>query len=202
MNLDKYVSTTFYQPLGLQYTCYQPLINGESINNIVPSNYDYSYRKQLIRAFVHDPGAAMMGGVAGHAGLFSTASELGVLFQILINKGTYGGIKYFDTSTIVFFTSKQIADCRRGLGFDKAEFDFKKKNPCSDYASAFTFGHQGFTGTCVWADPAYNLVYVFLSNRTFPNDENSKINTMDIRSKIQDAVYRAIGVDTIGYTRR
>ena len=200
MQLSEYVAKEFYAPLGLYQTTFNAY-NSFPESQIVPSNYDYNFRKQIIKGYVHDPASAMMGGVAGHAGVFSTAREIGILYQVLLNDGYYGGVKYFDTSTVVLFTSKHGTVSRRGLGFDKAECDINKKSPCSEYASAFTFGHQGFTGTCVWADAAYGLVYVFLSNRTFPNDENSKINTMDIRGKIQDIIYKAVGADSIGYSR-
>lgn len=201
VTLDQYVQREFYGPMGLQYTFYNPL-NRLNKKQVVPSNYDYTFRKQLIQGYVHDPGAAMMGGVAGHAGLFSTGLELGMIYQMLVNYGEYGGVKYFEPATVGMFTTRYGSDSRRGLGFDKMEPDEGKPSPCCEAASTFTFGHQGFTGTCVWADPANNLVFVFLSNRTFPDEGNGKINSLSVRSTVQQEVYAALGIDTTGLTKR
>lgn len=111
---------------------------------------------------------------------------------MLLNKGEYGGEKYFSPETVQKFTTQAGKICRRGLGFDKPEPDPDRASPCCSEASCNTYGHQGFTGTCVWTDPQYQLTFVFLSNRTFPDDENSKINSLNVRKNIQEAIYKAI----------
>ena len=141
---------------------------------------------------VHDQGAAMLGGTGGHAGLFSNANDLGVLMQVLLNNGTYAGKKYLDSVTIAKFTAKYSSKSRRGLGFDKPETADKKSSPACEDASPAAYGHQGFTGTCVWVDPKYQLIYVFLSNRTFPDDDNKKLNLLQTRITIQQAIYDAL----------
>ncbi|HYV94568.1 MAG TPA: glycoside hydrolase family 3 N-terminal domain-containing protein, partial [Chitinophagales bacterium] len=189
--LDQFVYEKFYAPLGLSTICFNPLRFFPK-EEIVPSNYDYTFRKDLLQGTVHDQGAAMMGGISGHAGLFSDASDLGTLMQMLLNNGEYAGIKFFDSATVKKFTSQYSTHSRRGLGFDKQEPNPDKGSPCCKSASIQTFGHQGFTGTCVWVDPKYNLIYVFLSNRTFPDDANEKLNNLSIRTRIQQAIYDAI----------
>lgn len=189
--LDDYVRCEIYAPLGISQTTYLPLDYLEK-KNIVPSNYDYDFRRQKLVGFVHDPGSALMGGVAGHAGLFSDTYGLAVIHQMLLNHGTYGGYKVFDSATVDLFTSKQSTISRRGLGFDKQEPNVNKKSPCSELASDNTFGHQGFTGTCVWSDPLTQLTLIFLSNRTFPDDTNNKISTMAVRTKIHTLLYESV----------
>lgn len=189
--LDQYVYTQFYAPLGLSTMCFNPLRFFPK-EEIIPSNYDYFFRKDLLQGTVHDQGTAMLGGIAGHAGLFSDAGDLAVLMQMLLNQGRYAGRKFFDSSTVRKFTSQYSSHSRRGLGFDKPETDSHKASPACKSASPEAFGHQGFTGTCVWADPKYNLVYVFLSNRTFPDDANEKLISLNIRSRIQQAIYDVI----------
>jgi CubicO group peptidase (beta-lactamase class C family) len=139
-------------------------------------------------------GAAMFGGVSGHAGLFSTAEELGIIFQMMLNNGVYAGKRYFKQSTVDLFTGKFSKISRRGLGFDKPETRAEMGNPCADQTSARAYGHQGFTGTCVWADPEHDLLYIFLSNRTYPNAENKLINSLNIREKVQSLIYTSLGI--------
>lgn len=191
MPLDQFVHEHFYAPLGLGTMCFNPL-RFFAEKEIVPSNFDYVFRKDLLQGSVHDQGTAMLGGIAGHAGLFSDANDLGILMQMLLNGGKYAGIQFFDSSTVLKFTSRYSPHSRRGLGFDKPESNPAKASPCSRSASLQSFGHQGFTGTCVWADPEYELVYVFLSNRTFPDDENNKLAELNIRTRIQQVIYDAI----------
>jgi beta-glucosidase-like glycosyl hydrolase/CubicO group peptidase (beta-lactamase class C family) len=190
-HLDDFMKQHFYDLLGLSRMSFNPL-SGFPVENIVPSNYDFTFRKELLQGTVHDQGAAMLGGVAGHAGLFSNADDLGTLMQMLLNNGTYGGSKYLDSATVARFTGRNGFGSRRGLGFDKPETEENKASPVCQSASPATFGHQGFTGTCVWADPEYQLIYVFLSNRTFPDDENKRLNTLDTRTKIHQVIYDAI----------
>lgn len=189
--LDQFVENNFYDPLGLSHLCFHPLQHFQK-GQVVPSNYDFTFRKELLQGSVHDQGAAMLGGVAGHAGLFSNANDVGVLMQLLLNGGQYAGKRYLDANTIARFTSRNSLNSRRGLGFDKPETIDGKASPACASASAATYGHQGFTGTCVWVDPEYQLVYVFLSNRTFPDDENKKLATLQTRVAIQQAIYDAI----------
>jgi CubicO group peptidase (beta-lactamase class C family) len=144
---------------------------------------------QTVQGYVHDMGAAMMGGVEGHAGLFSNAEDLAILYQMLLNGGEYGGERYFDEQTIELWTKKQSKISRRGLGFDKP--DMENTSPAGTYASPATFGHQGFTGICVWVDPAYDLIYIFLSNRVQPSAEPNKLSTEGIRNKIMDVIYES-----------
>jgi CubicO group peptidase (beta-lactamase class C family) len=151
---------------------------------------------QTTQGDVHDEGASMFGGVAGHAGLFSDAYDLAMLYQMLLNGGEFNGERYIKKETIDFFTAYHSRNSRRGYGFDKPEKDNAiRKDPYPSFlASPETFGHTGFTGTCVWVDPKNNLVYVFLSNRVYPTRDNGKLSQMGIRGKIQDAIYRALGI--------
>jgi beta-N-acetylhexosaminidase len=189
--LDIFVKKNFYVPLALKITTYNPL-NFFSKDRIVPTEKDTVFRKQIVQGYVHDPGAALLGGVSGHAGLFSNATDIAVLFQMLLNKGSYGGKKYLNAPTVELFTKAHLEKNRRGLGFDKPEPDITKSGPTAKSASPETFGHTGFTGACAWADPKYNLVYVFLSNRTFPDMNNNKLAQQNIRTDIMQAMYDAI----------
>jgi len=191
--LDKYVSKTFYAPLGLATLGYLPLTRFNA-DRIIPTTYDVKFRKRLVQGYVHDPGAAMMGGIAGHAGIFSNSNDLAVIMQMFLKGGEYAGVRYFDKTTIDEFTKQQFPDDnnRRGMGFDKPEPDITKITPAAKSASLRSFGHQGFTGTCVWADPDQNLIYVFLSNRVYPNEENNKLANTNVRTNIHQAIYNAI----------
>ena len=143
---------------------------------------------------VHDPAAAMMGGVSGNAGIFADAADLAVIMQMLLNNGTYGGKQFLHQKTVDIFTKQQFVQNknRRGLFFDKPEPDPRKSSPTCAGASLKTFGHQGFTGTCAWVDPQYNLVYIFLSNRVCPDASNEKLVKLNVRTEIQQAIYDAI----------
>ena len=188
---DVFVKSVFYDPMNLERVCFKPL-EIYPISRVVPTELDTVFRKSLVHGYVHDPGAAMLGGVGGHAGLFSNAVDLAALMQMLLNGGVYGGKRFLNEETIDFFTSKQNQNCRRGLGFDKPETDPGKGSPCCDEAPASVFGHSGFTGTCVWADPENDLIYVFLSNRVHPDANNWKLVRKDIRTRIQTVLYQAI----------
>jgi CubicO group peptidase (beta-lactamase class C family) len=195
MPLDEYVEKEFYSKLGMLTTGYKPL-ERFSPEQIVPTENDQFFRQQLLRGDVHDEGASMFGEVAGHAGLFSNAFDLAKLYQMLLNDGEYNGKRFLRPETIKLFTSYQTGLSRRGLGFDKPEKDNYKRDdpyPCKS-ASLLTYGHTGYTGTCVWADPKYDLIYIFLSNRVYPTRENPKLAQMNIRSNIQDAIYQSLGV--------
>jgi CubicO group peptidase (beta-lactamase class C family) len=189
MPLNEYVQKTFYRPLGLSTMTYLPR-EKFPLSRIVPTEYDVKFRKQLIHGDVHDPAAAMLGGVAGHAGLFSNANDLGIMMQLFLQKGEYGGMRYLDSTTVSECTKCQFCiNNRRAIGFDKPETDPKKPSPICDCVSYLSFGHQGFTGTIAWADPENELVYVFLSNRVYPDAANNKITQMGIRSNILRQVY-------------
>ena len=187
--IDDFLFQNLYEPLGAYTTGFTPL-RRFPVQQIAPTEDDKIYRKTHIAGTVHDERAAMMGGVAGHAGLFSNATDLAKLGQMLLQEGSYGGYQYFEPETIDLFTSKQFDNSRRGLGWDKpVQSDWN--SPTSLKASPKTFGHTGFTGTCLWVDPEFGLVYIFLSNRVYP-DRSAKLNTNNIRSRIQDVVYESI----------
>jgi CubicO group peptidase (beta-lactamase class C family) len=188
-HLDDYVQKNFYSPLGMQSAGFNPL-NRFPINRIVPTENEPGFRKTMLRGFVHDPMAAKYGGVSGNAGLFATANDLAILYQMILNKGTYGGTQYYQPATIDLFTSKQSAISRRGLGFDRMDTASKTGYP-SRLASTQTYGHTGFTGTCFWVDPKHNLVYIFLSNRVYPT-VNGNIYRIRTRENVQDVFYEAI----------
>ncbi len=188
-SLSQYVQDQFYRPLGMQRAGYHPL-NRFLAEDIIPTEEDTIFRKTRLQGDVHDQGAAMLGGEAGHAGLFSSANDLAILYQLFLNKGSYGGHRYFKVSTVELFTSKQSNISRRGLGFDRWDPDTTKQYP-SRLASPQTFGHTGYTGTCVWADPVNDLIYIFLSNRVYPQ-VTDKLSNMRIRPRIQDVIYEAI----------
>lgn len=193
MQLDKYVDSVFYKPMGLAHTTFNPL-QKFSASSIIPTEDDKVFRNQLITGYVHDQGAAMMGGIGGHAGLFSNASDLAVIMQMILNKGTYGGIRFISQATIEEFTRCQFCENnnRRGLGFDKPEMNYKKVGPTCQCVSSLSFGHTGFTGTMAWVDPDKNLIYIFLSNRVNPDAENKKLNSLSTRTEIQEAIYNVI----------
>jgi CubicO group peptidase (beta-lactamase class C family) len=184
-----FVQQQFYTPLGMQTAGYLPL-NRFSKNQVVPTENDQIFRHSLVDGYVQDQGAAIVGGVSGHAGLFASTNDLAILYQMILNKGTYGGEQYFKPETVDLFTAKQSPVSRRGLGFDRWDPLTDHHYP-SELASPDTYGHTGYTGTCVWVDPKYNLVYVFLSNRVYPK-VTGKLSSLRIRPRIQDAVYRAI----------
>lgn len=187
--LDKYMSDQFYNPLGMYTAGFNPRSRFEK-SKIVPTEQDDKFRKTLLEGYVHDQGAAMAGGVSGHAGLFSTANDMAILFQMVLNGGKYGGKQYFKKGTIDLFTARYSNVSRRGLGFDRWDPDRSNRYP-SDLASDKTYGHTGYTGTCVWVDPEYNLIYIFLSNRVHPQ-VSGKLTSLRIRPRIQDAIYQAI----------
>lgn len=193
--LEQYVTELFYKPLEMTTTRFRPR-EYFPIDNIVPTAPEVTFRQQILRGDVHDPAAAMMGGVAGHAGLFSNAYDLAKLFQMLLNGGEMNGKRYLQRTTIEKFTAYNSTVSRRGLGFDKPEKDNDTRP--SPYPSALVstqaFGHTGFTGTCVWADPASNLIYIFLSNRVaYDRGDSNRLNRMRVRNSIQDVIYKSMG---------
>lgn len=191
--IDRLAADQFYTPMGLRTIGYNPLQFLKK-ENIAPTENDVTFRFQLLQGYVHDPGAALFGGVAGHAGVFGTAQDVAAIFQMLLNGGNYRGIRYFKKETIDMFAAYGSKISRRGLGFDKPYADKNDGGPAGNRCSGYTFGHQGFTGTCVWADPATRVVFVFLSNRICPSQDNNLINKLSVRTIVQDRIYDALGI--------
>lgn len=191
--LNEYARETFYEPLHMTTTTFRPR-ELMPIDMIVPTEEEKHFRQQLIRGDVHDEGSAMFGGVAGHAGLFSNAYDLAQLYQMLLNGGELNGLRLLKKETVDKFTAYNSKVSRRGLGFDKPEKDnATRKEPYPSLSvSPETFGHTGFTGTCVWVDPKYKLVYIFLSNRVTPTRNNNRLSQLNVRPTIQEAIYQAI----------
>jgi len=187
--LNQYTYENFYKPLGMQTAGFLPR-NRFKPEQIIPTEDDKYFRKTLLVGYVHDQGAALAGGISGHAGLFASANDLAIIYQMLLNRGTYGGETYFKNATVDLFTSKQSNVSRRGLGFDRWDPDTTKHYP-SELASPQTYGHTGYTGTCVWVDPSRGLVYIFLSNRVNPT-VTDKLSNLKIRGRIEDVVNKAI----------
>lgn len=192
--LDKYVADSFYKPMHLYNTTFKPNEH-IPINNIAPTEDEKQFREQLLRGYVHDPGSAMFGGVAGHAGLFSNVHDLSIIYSMLLNGGVWDGKQYLKKSTIEYFTAYHSDISRRGLAFDKPEKDNATRQepyPCIS-ASPLAYGHSGFTGIWVWVDPKYNLLFIFLSNHVNPEGgSNTRLSTMNVRGKILEAVYQSM----------
>lgn len=191
MALSEFLAKEFYMPMGLKHTGYLPLrfLNKDEI---VPSSIDPFLRKTTLQGFVHDESAAFLGGVSGNAGLFSNAGEVAKIHQMLLNGGELDGKRYLSKATCRLFTTTVSKISRRGLGFDKPDTRNPQNSPCAESAPASVYGHTGFTGTCAWADPENNLVYVFLCNRIYPNVWNNKLMQLNIRTRIQEAMYKAM----------
>ena len=189
--LDILSNDKFYEPLGLKRTLFKPLAVIPE-NEIVPSEYDRYFRHSELRGYVHDMGAALLGGVGGHAGLFSNAEEVARIMQLFLNKGYFEGKRYFNSDTFDKFN--QCYYCpegnRRGVGFDKPQLD-GEGSTCG-CVSLESFGHTGFTGTYAWADPEKDLIYIFLSNRTYPTMDNNLLSSHNIRTRIQQLIYDSI----------
>ena len=193
-NFENYLEEFFYKPLGIKRLLYNPL-NRFNIEEIVPTENDTFFRKQLVRGHVHDEAAAMLNGVSCNAGLFGNAHDLSILFQMYLNGGEYNGKRYIAESAINEFTRYQYPESnnRRGIGFDKPMIEYNSNDSyVARDASADSFGHSGFTGTFVWADPKDDLILIFLSNRVYPTRANSKLYSLGIRPKLHQAVYDAI----------
>ncbi|MFT4751216.1 MAG: CubicO group peptidase (beta-lactamase class C family) [Neolewinella sp.] len=191
-----YLRENFYDPLGAKTLGYRPLDRGIPIKRIVPTEVDTFFRMDTLHGVVHDEGAAMMDGVSGNAGLFSTAEDLAKLYQMLLNGGSYNGHRYFKPETINEFTRRHYAaeGNRRGLGFDKPliEYDADASSVAMQ-ASQKSFGHSGYTGTMVWADPEHDLLFVFLSNRVHPSRNRRAIYTLGIRPRVHALLYETLG---------
>ena len=191
-DLNVLVDDEFYEPLGANRMSYLPLAKFDKLS-IVPSEKDNYFRHQLLHGYVHDMGAAMLGGVGGHAGLFANSNDVAKMMQLYLQKGYYGGKRYFKAATFDKFNKRYYSDkkVRRGLGFDKPQLDSTIMATCG-CVSDESFGHSGFTGAYTWADPVSGILYVFLSNRVFPTMENYGLVDQDIRTKIQQIIQEAI----------
>nr|WP_318345084.1 glycoside hydrolase family 3 N-terminal domain-containing protein [Muricauda sp. D6] len=189
--INELVDEFFYKPMGLQRTTFNPLKKIPK-DEIVPSEEDDYYRYQTVQGYVHDMGAAMQGGVGGHAGLFSTANEVAKIMQMYLQGGFYGGERFLNERTIKKFNTCYFCnnDVRRGVGFDKPQLG--SSGPTCGCVSRKSFGHSGFTGTFTWADPDTEIVYVFLSNRTYPSATNTLLISSGLRTRVQQAIYDSI----------
>lgn len=191
MSLDKYTHRLFFKPLGMDHTFFNP--HEKNMGSYCPpTQIDTLWRKALIQGYVHDETAAILQGVSGHAGLFANTYDLAKLMLMLKNGGIYGGNSYLSDSIINVFTRKQLSNNRKGLGWDKPEIREGRFNPASEYCSNETFGHTGFTGTSVWVDPGFDLIYIFLSNRTFPFGNNKLLQRENVRVRIMDKIYESM----------
>ena len=196
-NIEDYLRTEFYYPMGLNHICYKPLSHFTR-EQIAPTENDTVFRRQLIWGDVHDQAAAMFGGVAGHAGLFSNARDLAAIMQMLLDEGIYNGVRYLKPETVRYFTKAPFAannDNRRGIGFDKLPINKKGSCTASKSGSMQGFGHTGFTGTFVWADPANDMIIIFLSNRVYPDAEPNKLVKTGLRTALHDILYEAYPVE-------
>ncbi len=192
--IDELIHEFLYAPMGASSLTYEPT-KIFPIDQIVPTEDDKVFRKALVRGFVHDQGSALLGGVAGHAGLFGNANDLAKLMQMYMQKGEYAGMRYFDSVTVNEFIRCQYCEeaNRRGIGFDKPQLD--GPGPTCGCVSKKSFGHSGFTGTLAWADPEEEIVYIFLSNRVYPDASNRKLLSLSTRTKIQEVIYEAINTE-------
>jgi beta-N-acetylhexosaminidase len=191
--LNAIIFNEFHNKLGMSNTRYNFSYYLDN-ERVVPTEEDFTFRSQLLDGYVHDMGAAMQGGIGGHAGLFSNANDLAKLMQMYLQNGEYANEKYLSKEVMLEFTKCQFPnnDNRRGAGFDKAALSDQKGGPASENVSQLGFGHSGFTGTLAWADPKTQIVYVFLSNRIHPDAANKKLLTMDVRTNIMEVIFNSV----------
>ena len=190
-DLDSYVKDSFYRKLGATTTTFQPLSH-LSVDRIPPTEDDPFFRRQHLRGYVHDEGAALFGGISGNAGLFSNAGDLAKLYQMWLNGGMYGDERYLSEETVKLFTTAKSSVSRRGLGFDKPDPGNSNASPTSPGTPVEVYGHTGFTGTCFWIDPTNNMIYIFLSNRVNPSRSPNRLSTLNIRERIQEELYNSL----------
>lgn len=199
---DQYLLNNFYRPLGAETLGFKPS-ERFPFDRIIPTENDTFFRQSQLHGAVHDEGAAMMLGVSGNAGLFSNSMDLAKVYQMLLNDGKYGTTQYLKAETVKEFTSVQFPenDNRRGLGFDKPLLEYNERlSSVAKDASAESYGHTGYTGTLVWADPANDLLFIFLSNRVYPTRNNSKIYNLNVRPNIHNLVYELLRIGDGTYT--
>lgn len=186
--MNQFLGEQFYVPMNMEETCFNPYSKFPT-DLIAPTAYDAVIRGEVLQGYVHDELAAFLGGVSGNAGLFSTAHDQARIYQMLINKGTLDGQRYLSENTVNLFIKVRSNKSRRGLGFDRPEPTYNKQGPLPKNAPRSMFGHLGFTGTCAWADPDSQLIFVFLSNRIYKEAWNPKLSQLNIRDKIEQIVY-------------
>jgi beta-glucosidase-like glycosyl hydrolase/CubicO group peptidase (beta-lactamase class C family) len=191
--MEEYIREFLFDPLGAGNMGYLPLQRLPK-TAIVPTENDLVFRRQVLQGYVHDQGAAMMGGVASHAGVFSHANDLAKIMQMYLNGGSYGGRQFIDPEVLDLFNSTPNLKKgnRRGIGFDKPEMDYDEEGPTCQCVSPSSFGHTGFTGTMAWADPEPGMLYIFLSNRIHPDQDNPRLVEMNVRTKIQEVFHTAV----------
>lgn len=190
-DLNSYVRQNFFDKLGAVSTTFLPL-NYMTADLIPPTENDPFFRKQHLRGYVHDEGAALFGGISGNAGLFSNANDLAKLCQMWLNGGKYGDERFLSEETVRLFTTTKSSVSRRGLGFDKPDLRNNNASPTSPGTPITVYGHTGYTGTCFWVDPTNNMIYIFLSNRVNPERSPNRLSTLKIRERIQQELYNAI----------
>lgn len=189
--LNTFLDSLFYRPMGLINLTYKPLLSHPK-EVVAPTLKKDFLRRGVLQGYVHDPDAAFLGGVSGNAGLFATARDVAMVYQMLLNDGELDGNRYLRAETCKTFTTTTSPSGRRGLGFDKPIPGKPGHSPCCVSAPIQVYGHTGYTGTCCWVDPMNKLVYVFLSNRTYPNDGVNKLARMGIRTDIQEFIYQSL----------
>ncbi len=189
LSFEDFLVHEFYRPMGLSNTTFNPIQRGVDLSRIAPTEFDQRFRNGLVWGEVHDRNAAVFGGVSGHAGLFSNVTDLAKMMSMYLNGGVYGGRRFLSQEVLSLFNSRHFKDNRRGLGWDKKD---KKVGASSMYASDESFGHTGFTGTMVWADPQNELIFVFLSNRIYPDASNNRMSEFEVRRNIHDSLYKSI----------
>ena len=190
-SFDDYLNNNFYKKIGMENLGFLPK-NSINTDRIVPTENDYEFRSQLLKGDVHDMGAAMFGGIGGHAGLFSNANDLAKIMQLYLNKGMYGDEFYFSSKIIDEYTKCQFCqeENRRGLGFDKPALENQEGGPTCKCVSELSYGHSGFTGTLAWADPETQIIYIFLSNRIHPSSDNKKLLDLNVRTDIMEEIFK------------
>jgi len=189
--LNVFLNEGFYTPMKLDHLTYLPL-ESHAKDEIAPTVENDVLRGKILQGYVHDASAAFMGGISGNAGLFANATDVARVYQMILNGGEIDGVRYISQETCRIFTTTTSASGRRGLGYDKPVATNPRINPCCISAPNSVYGHTGYTGTCCWVDPENKLVYVFLSNRVYPDDGRNKLSKMQIRSKIQEVIYQTI----------
>ena len=194
-DLDRFVKENFYRKLGATTTTFRPL-QQHPAKLIAPTENDPFFRRQHLRGYVHDEGAALFGGISGNAGLFSNSNDLAKISQMWLNGGSYGGEQLLSEETVRLFTTMKSSVSRRGLGFDKPDPTNSKRSPTSPVTPVEVYGHTGFTGTSFWIDPVNEMIYIFLSNRVNPSRTPNRFSTLSIRERIQEELYQAIQTDT------
>ena len=188
-SLGEYLSNNFFEPMGMKNTGYRGVRGAGESEDIVPTEIDNIYRKKLVQGEVHDENAWTLGGMAGHAGLFSTAEDLGLFAQMYLNNGTLNGRQYLKPETIqLFITKVNPTQNTRAIGWDtKSAEGYSSAGPLF---SAQSFGHTGYTGTSIWIDPENNVFAILLTNRVHPTRENRKISA--VRPKFGELAFQAI----------